>query len=261
MPGSARSTPIDPAPRPARSPSTPGHVQLEASFAQYVHDRPTGSGGAGEQLSVAPTEFRVGLTEHTEVDLTLTPFLSQRLPGIAPVARSGPTVGTAAAADHASGFGDLQLQGKLNLLGDNGGPVAFGTVCYLTLPTAAASRGLGTGRVQGGVIVPVQVSLPAGFVLAGQVEVDFPRNDADTATGLDVLQTAELSHPIVGQLSVFGEYVGVAPVHLGHGPRTSADAGLTCQVGRNMQLDVAVDLGVSRDTPQYSVLAGIAVRR
>ena len=244
-----------------------GHVQLEASFAQYTHDRSAAAAGGdgGYQVSAGPAEVRVGLTEHTEVDLTLMPFLYQHTPAAAGVA-AAPTTGSkatrgAASPAYASGFGDLQLQAKLNLLGDDGGDVAFAIVPYLTLPTASATKGLGTGRAQGGVILPAQANLPADFVLAGQVEFDFPRNDADTTTGFDVLHTVELSHPIAGPLDAFGEYVGVAPVRLGHGYQAYANTGLTYQIGDNLQLDAAVDLGLSRDTPRYTIQAGITVRR
>ncbi len=242
-----------------------GHVQLEASFLQYTRDASTGNGGdGGDQFLVLPTEIRLGILPRAEVDLTVNPYLYQRTPaaGAGAAGAGGAThAGAATPAAHAGGFGDLQLQAKLNLIGDDGGDVAFGLIPYLTLPTASSTRGLGTGRVAGGLLLPVQLNLPAGFVAAGEAEFDFPRNDANTTTGFDFMQTVELTHPLVGNLDAFGEFVGVAPVDLGHGYQAYADGGLTYQIGDDVQLDAAVDVGLSRDTAPYTILAGITVRR
>ncbi len=240
----------------------PGHVQVEASFLQFTQDQSIATGGDGGQLfAVAPTEFRVGLTDRAEVDLTVTPFLYQRTAAVTTV-RPAPSGGRQTTpAGHAYGFGDLQLQSKLNLLGDNGGDVAFGVVPYLTLPTASATRGLGTGRLQGGLILPLQLNLPADFTLGTEAEFDFPRNGANTGTGFDCLHTVVLSHALFGPIDMYGEYAGVAPVALGHGYQAYADAGLLCAVSADVQFDVAVDLGCSRDTAAYTILAGITVRR
>jgi hypothetical protein len=224
----------------------PGHLQVESSFVQYTRDQSAHTGGdGGDGFSILPTEFRVGLTERTEIDLTVSPLLYQHLPH----------------AGHQDGFGDLQLQAKFNLFGDDSGDVAVGVVPYLTLPTASAARGLGTGRVQGGVLLPVQVNLPADFSLGGEVGFDFPRNDANTGTGFDVTHTLFVGHPIVGPLDIYGEYVGITPVSLGHGYQAYADVGLTFAVSGDVQLDAAVNVGCSRDTDRYTILAGITVRR
>ena len=225
-----------------------GHLQVESSFVQYTANQPADRGGpGGSALSVLPTEFRLGVLDRVEVDLTVNPFLYQRTPAAMP--------------GHADGFGDLQLQAKLNLFGDDGGDLAFGIIPYVTLPTASSSRGLGTGRFAGGVLLPVQINLPADFVLAGQVEFDLPRNAADTGTGSDVMQTAVLSHPLLGQLNGYVEYVGVAPISLGQSFTATANVGLTYGVTDTVQLDVAIDVGLSRDAPPYTLLTGITVRR
>ena len=242
-----------------------GHVLVEAGFGTYTKDQPGTTGGdGGEHVNVLPTELRLGLTEHAELDLTVMPFELQRSPaGVAvrPSPVSGPPRPRVAAADHAGGFGDLQLQAKFNLFGNDSGDVAVGVAPYLTLPTASSTKGLGTGRVQGGVAVPVQVNLPLGFTAAAMAQFDFPRNDDNTRTGFDVLHTAIVSHAIVGSLSGYAEYVGVTPVGLGHGYQAYVDAGLTLGLGDDVQLDAGVNLGRSRDTPQYTVVAGISLRR
>jgi hypothetical protein len=223
-----------------------GHLQVESSFLQYTKDQSTRTGGdGGDRVAVLPTEFRLGVASQVEVDLMVNPFLYQRVPS----------------ARHAEGFGDLQLQAKLNLLGDDGGAVAAGVVPYLTLPTASPASNFGTGHLQGGVLLPVQLNLPGDWTIGTELEFDFPRNDADTATGFDVQHTVVVGRPIVGPLNGFAEYVGVTPVSLGHGYQAYADAGLTYTVSDNVQIDVAVDVGCSRDTAPYTILTGIAFRR
>src|SRR5690348_3468428 len=46
----------------------PGHVQVELSFVEYSYDR---SDGHSDGFSVLPTEVRLGLTDHWEVELLL----------------------------------------------------------------------------------------------------------------------------------------------------------------------------------------------
>jgi len=226
-----------------------GHVQLEASFAEYtlVHDEGTPFGTRTQTVSVAPLTVRVGVLNQVEVDVIASPYIYQRS-----------QTGSATAYTH--GFGDMTLRAAINLWGDDGGTTAFGLIPFVQLPTASTSSGLGTGRVQGGLILPFQLNLPHDWGIGAMLEFDALRDDANTDYGFDVVQSVVLSHEIVTHIEGFVEYVGIAPHDLGVSYQAFFDTGVSFQLTENLEVDCAVNVGLSKDTPDYTVVAGFAVR-
>jgi hypothetical protein len=55
--------------------------------------------------------------------------------------------------------GDTFARLKVNVLGDDDGDVAVALLPYVKLPTAQS--GLGNGRVEGGLILPISINAPA----------------------------------------------------------------------------------------------------
>jgi hypothetical protein len=70
-----------------------------------------------------------------------------------------------------------------------------------------------------------------------------------------------VSHPIVGPLDAYVEYVSQSPQHLGHSYQAFFDVGVTYLVNADVQLDCGINNGLSKDTPDYTILAGISVRK
>ena len=62
------------------------------------------------------------------------------------------------------------------------------------------------------------------------------------------------------RVEVFAEYVGLAPKRLGHSYQAFADTGVSYQLLEDLQLDCAVDVGLSKDSPDFTLVAGITVR-
>jgi hypothetical protein len=226
-----------------------GHVQVEASFAEYTlaHDEGTPFGTRTQTISVAPTTFRIGVLNQVEADVIFNPFIYQRSQ-------------TGTATDYTRGFGDMTLRAAINLWGNDSGTTAFGLIPFVQLPTASTSSGLGTGRVQGGLIFPFQLNLPHDWGIGAMLEFDALRNDANTHYGFDVVHSIVLSHGIVKNLEGFVEYVGIAPHDLGASYQAFFDTGVSYQLTENLEVDCAVDVGLSKDTPDYTLVAGFAVR-
>lgn len=76
-----------------------GHLQVELSFLDYTRDE---GGEDFEEVMVLPTNVKVGLLNHVDLQLVVTPFTRQEFE-----ADVGP--------GDASGFGDTQLRLKINL--------------------------------------------------------------------------------------------------------------------------------------------------
>ncbi|HUO08871.1 MAG TPA: transporter [Phycisphaerae bacterium] len=220
-----------------------GHYQLEFSFVEYTHDDDHGVKTDG--LSVLPANLRIGVLNNLEIDLMANPYEN--------VLTHGNGI-----SSRASGYGDMAVRAKVNFWGNDGGATAGGVIPFLTIPTG--QDGLSDHHVEGGVIFPLAVELPAGFDLGTQVEFDFDRNKKDDGYGMELVQTVTVGHDIVKNLSAYVEYVGVSPIDTGQTYLAYCDTGLMYLIGENMEVDVGVNVGVSDHAPDYLVFSGMSFR-
>ena len=116
---------------------------------------------------------------------------------------------TATMARRASigGVGDLYLRGKWNLLGDDGeiSRSAF-LFPYAKLPTA--SRSVGNGEVEEGLIVPIAFNLPGGWQLTIDPEADALADAAGGGRHLNLTTPLSLGYPVTKTITLFGELWG-----------------------------------------------------
>jgi Putative MetA-pathway of phenol degradation len=221
-----------------------GHFQAEISFLDWTHDEQGGS--EIDQFDVLPMNLKLGLLNNVDVQLLLDPYVYARVK----VRGRG--------SFHDSGFGDTLLRAKVNLWGDDGGDTAFGVMPYVKFPTAGDD--LGNDHVEGGLILPLTIRLPGEFSLATMAEFDVLRDDQDAGYGWGLLHSASLSHKIVGELEGFIEYVGFAPSDLGIGYQASVGTGVTYMLSPNLQIDAAVNVGISDSADDLSVTVGVSFR-
>jgi hypothetical protein len=76
-----------------------------------------------------------------------------------------------------TGFGDTFTRFKWNLFGNEGDGPAFALIPYAKWPTAP--QGIGNRFVEGGLIAPLAVPLPAGFTAILMGEMDILKNPVD----------------------------------------------------------------------------------
>ena len=227
-----------------------GHFQLEMDVVNYVRDRNNAERAHVDvdQWNAAPFDLRVGLTQRTEIDYLYDGYLNLRTRD-----RDAHTDRTQ------SGFGDLTLLFKYNLFGNEGGTLSFGMLPYLKLPTSTAH--LGNRYVEGGVELPLNINLPANFQLGIQVEFDAVRNDANTRYEAAFTDIAYLGYSFLAKkLTVYGEWYS----RVNRGPDSQVDgevdAGLIYYVGKNAEVDIGCDFGVTRAAPDYQPFVGLSVR-
>ncbi len=91
-----------------------GHFYFEASAISYLYDEPERRITL-RQWNVLPFEVRAGLTSNVELDFIYGGYLHLRQRDR-----------TLARTERQSGFGDLTLQSKIALYGNDAGPIAFG---------------------------------------------------------------------------------------------------------------------------------------
>lgn len=224
-----------------------GHVQVESSFVEYARDTRSPGGVRTESLDVLPTNIKLGLLNNADLQLVLTPYSRERTndPASPPPAT-------------AEGFGDPLIRFKCNLWGNDAGDTALALMPYIKVP--GGSHEVGNGRVEGGLIVPLALSLPLDFSLTVMAEFDAVFNPDRDGYDLDFVHTASLGHDLIGDLAGFVEYVGAAASHGGEDYRASIDAGLTYGLTPDIQFDVAVNFGLTRAAEDLRLLAGISVR-
>ena len=222
-----------------------GHFQYESDLFNYTHSN-VGGVSTRTYTAVDPV-LKVGLTNNIDFELQFNGYNS--------IKQSDPNTGATVASF--DGAGDLLFRLKVNLFGNEGGP-ALALIPYIKAPTA--SRGIGNGSTEGGVIAPFSYPLPYDFTLLLEEEVDVLRNAVNTGHHFSYTQLINLSHPIGKQLTVYGEFFSQLGVDKGNPPVYTFDAAVAWAVTSNLQLDVGTNIGLNQNAPNLQLYAGIAQR-
>ena len=223
-----------------------GWWQVESDIVTYTsdHDKSGGSDVKASALGLATLNIKIGLTNNIDLQTVLEPWTRVKVDD-----RSNSVRGSA------SGFGDITSRLKINFWGNDGGQTAFGLMPFVKWPTN--THGLGNDSVEGGLIAPLAISLPAGWDLGLMTEVDIVRNEGDTGYTTDWVNTATLGHDITEKL---GGYIEIAATLTHGGDLASFDCGLTYGVTRDVQLDCGANLGLTKATADFTLFAGVSVR-
>ncbi|MGI9088079.1 MAG: transporter [Chthoniobacterales bacterium] len=222
-----------------------GHFYFETSVVGFLYDEPDARTTV-RQWNVLPFNFRLGLTNNVELDLAYGDYFHVRT-------RSAGQTTTQ------SGFGDFILQSKINLFGNDGGAISFGLIPFLKFPTNSGD--LGNDSIEGGLSVPFQASLPAGFSLGLLSGVNFVRNGADTRYEAQFINAVLLSHSLISpKLSAYGEFYSVVTRGDGGGHAAYFDAGLVYQIRPNAEIDFGCNFGLTKSAPDFQPFTGFAFR-
>lgn len=226
-----------------------GHFQVELDFATYTIDRDktNGANARAESLNVAPINLKMGLTNDTDLQVIVDSYIHRTV-----------TDRVANNRQRIDGFGDVTLRLKHNLWGNDGGRAAFALMPFVKLPTN--SNGLGNAAVEGGLIAPLAITLPGQFDLGFMTEVDLLRNDADSGYSASFVNSATVSHGLTDRL---GMYVEVFTEKRGEKNShwvATLDSGLTYAIGKNAQLDLGVNLGVTEAADDLNLFVGLSRR-
>src|SRR5688500_12121074 len=217
-----------------------GHVQVELSFVDNTRD--SSDDGDFESLSLLPTNFKVGLLNNADVQFVFEPYVREEFDD-----------------EDVEGFGATQVRFKLNLWGNDGGDTALALMPFVQFPTSDDDFGA-TDHVEGGLIVPLAISLPQEWSLGLMAEIDAVRDDADEEYAAQFVHTAVLGHDIVGDLAGYLEYIGVASHDLNLGYIAVLGGGLTYGLSDDVQLDGGINVGLSDDADDFNAFLGISVR-
>jgi hypothetical protein len=229
-----------------------GHVQVEADAFSFSHHE---AGGLRiDELRLAQMNVKLGLSGRVDLQVVAVPYVKTSLEymgfDLAETVESG----------------DLTFRLKVNLAGNDGGPVAVALLPFVSPPTGSAFPAAGDREPAFGLAVPVAMALPHAFGLGLMAQV--AAQDEDRA----YLMTGSLGRALGGGLGGFLEIAAERvdrpdqdPLFSPTGPtdfwNTTLNTGLTLGVTPDLQIDAAVQLGLTEEAPDWTAYTGISVRR
>jgi hypothetical protein len=224
-----------------------GHFQFEMDLVAYTRDeeRTGGTTTKVDAWAVAPINLKVGLCNRVDLQLILETYNDVRV-------RSGGVTQTL------RGYGDTTVRLKYNLWGNDGGATAMAAMPYVKLPTN--QDGLGNNSVEGGLILPLAVSLPADFGLGLMTQYDAVRDDDGGGHHAEFVNSITVSHDIVGKLGGYVEFFSAVSAERDSDWIGTVDLGLTYGLTDNIQLDAGVNIGVTKSADDVNPFLGLSWR-
>jgi len=223
-----------------------GHLQAETGAVDFVHDAT--SSDITDTLTIASTTLRYGITGHLEAVVDWSPHVSVR----------NRTRGGGVTTDR--GVGDVLLGLKQSLLNPDGKGVSIALAPFVTIPTAKPA--IGAGRSTQGLVVAVNVDLPADFALGISPEIDRLPNGGDDGYHASYSMVGGISRAI-GAVTP-GVELAVTQDDDPTGRTTKATADVFVAWApkslKTVQFDVGTYLGLNRDTPDVEAYVGISKR-
>lgn len=226
-----------------------GHYQIEMDLLSYTYDRSNGDGEdlTVKALAIAPINMKIGVLNNVDLQLIAESYNIQRTKD-----RSSNS------STRLSGFGDILLRCKTNLWGNDGGPTALSVMPFVKFPTN--QNGLGNGAVEGGVIFPFAMELPADWGFGAQAEVDYLQDSGSSNYHGEFLNTVTVSHDIVGKLAGYIELFSNVSTERGAKWIATFDFGFTYAVTRDIQLDAGMNIGLTSAADDLNPFIGLSMR-
>lgn len=226
-----------------------GHFQVESDFLNYVYSNDSGLGT--QYFQTADPTIKLGITNWLDFELVLDAYQTT-------TTRNNQT---GAIVSSARGFGDTILKFKANLIGNDGGDFAAALAAFIKLPTAAP--GLGNDVAEGGVALPVQISLPGEFALGLQTEIDSLKTADSTQRYANFVNIANIGHslPFISKdLSASVEFFSSVANDSNTPAIYTFDLGLAYLMATNVQFDAGANFGLNKASPAVNLYAGATAR-
>lgn len=210
-----------------------GHWQFELETVSVSLD------GHGQTEDWGSVNIKYGLTHHTDIQF------------VTPAWHAG---------DGEDGWTDTEIRFKWNLTGresyDGGkanSPVAVALMPYLKLPTA--SRAIGNGDVEGGLIIPFAFTKTP---LACMVQAGVIRNENDDGCTGAFTFSATYGFELSDKVSAFTELVTTLPLE--GAAESYANAGLVFEINPLWFVDAGVNVGLNDEATDIRFFTGMSRR-
>ncbi|MCC5830355.1 MAG: transporter [Phycisphaeraceae bacterium] len=157
-----------------------------------------------------------------------------------------------------SGFGDMTLRLKHNLVGNDGGDVAAAVMPFMELPTATG--GVGASGIRGGVMAPTAWEFAEGWSLEWTPSLGAARNGDDDGYVFAFQSTVTLVGELHDGIDAFVEFESIVTSERGDPWVGLIGIGLTFELDENTVIEPAIHFGVTRSADDFAVSLSI-VRR
>lgn len=216
-----------------------GEVQLEADALAII------SGHGSDQILFGNPTLKLGLSGSSDVQLNWVPFT--RL-------RQRDATGRVSTL---SGVGDVSLRFKQRLTAAEGA-FQLALLPFVKLPTARA--GLGNRRVEGGVAVPVNISVPGGWTVTLGPQLDILADSDGRGHHAGVTGLFNVARQF-GPFTLYNEiWASHNPDPAGTLRQASYDVALAWLASNELQVDIGANIGLTRATPGLVVSIGVSRR-
>lgn len=221
-----------------------GHVQVEVGAFEHVFDPRGPSVGTTRQYTYGDTEFRLGLTNDLEFQVT-TPMRVLSVMG-------GSDPGRAA------GFGDTMIGAKLNLIGNDRGASILALLPILKVPTAPL--GVGNGHTEFVLYVPYNYMITRDLLLTVEPSAGVFRSNVKPGYRDGYGFILGLDQTIAKVFIASVEIAAQASTERKDRTTWTASPSLAYTLGKNVQFDAGVYLGLNKATPRYNPYLGVSAR-
>jgi hypothetical protein len=219
-----------------------GAVQFETDLLNWTQMDAKGT-RTNTILYTNPT-LKFGLGDSSDIQFNMAPYEEVR-------------TRTGAVSDRIGGVGDLVVRFKQRLTSASAG-TQVALLPFVKLPTAR--RGIGNGKVEGGVAVPVNIDLQQDFSLGFSPELDLLANESGSGRHLSLSNVVNVGKKI-GKVTVAAELWGEQDFEpSGNVHQVSADVMASWTPRPKLQFDVGANFGLNRDTPDVQLYAGVSTR-
>lgn len=221
-----------------------GKWQIETGLVDWTRDR--SSGVTTDTTVWDNTAIKYGIDSRADLELWVTPFETAKVHGDG-------------ASEHHSSFGDTLLRIKYKLTSDNA-PVQVALDPFVKIPTA--SHSLGNGKVEGGVLVPVQIPIGKSPVtLSFDPEVDLFADADGSGHHVAADNVVNLGFQVSDKVSLSTELWTMWDWDpAGTGKQASWDVSGAYLASKIVQLDAGANFGINRQTPDVELYTGVSVR-
>lgn len=220
-----------------------GHWQIEFDFANYTYD--SESGVRSETWNIAPVNVKLGLNNSTDIQFIFDSYSRER------IRAAGTTTTT-------NDWGDLTIRVKHNFWGNDGGDTAFAAMPFVKIPLKIGDAG--NDLVEGGLILPLAVALPAGWGMGLMTEFDLIADATGNDRHLEWINTITFSHDITSRLGGYIEFFSAHSYEDGTDWLAQASLGFTYAFNADTQLDGGCNFGVTRNAPDVQPFLGLTLR-
>lgn len=231
-----------------------GHVQFETDFVTYKFEReqqPQEQGLKDRRFySFMLTNVRIGVTNNSDFHIVLQPF--DYIDGTAPRSSATTDQGTA------FGFGDMSLMLKHNVWGNDGGATALGWSGRIDLPSG--SPAITSGYVEGGGAIFWLRRWPNKVYLGLEVGVDARENVRRLGYHAEFLNSASFAFGLTKRLSTKFELASVASTEPKQPWEGIFATALLYQPQENVQLDLGINVGLTRPAADINPYLGFSIR-